>query len=94
MSDNTFIQIAKRHNEKFGSNYPINKSEIELFFFPAERAREIGEAVMAQLVEQMKARLMAEDPSRNRNADQFYFRFLTGVIVLGVTIASIVRATK
>lgn len=93
--DLSFMEIAKRHNERFGTNYPTNLGDVELFFFSDGKDRAIGEAIMAQLAEQMKARLMSTPcENQTKNGDVFFYKFLTGVIVLGVTIASIVRATK
>lgn len=91
----TFMEIAKRHNQRFGTDYPTKLSDIELFFYSSDQSREVGKAIMAQHIEQMKCRLMAA-PSEgsDKGGEMFFFKFLTGVIVLGVTIASIVRATK
>lgn len=93
--DLAYIEIAKRHNARFGTDYPTKLSDIELFFFGSGQSREVGEAIMLQHTEQMKVRLMTVPADNNgKGGDMFFFKFLTGVIVLGVTIASIVRATK
>lgn len=90
-----FIELAKRHNKRFGTSYPTTVKDIELFFYGPGREKSVSTILIMQVMEQMKVRLMTEGGvGAIKNNDLAFFKFLTGVIVLGVTIASIVRATK
>lgn len=91
--ENDFIELAKRHNKRFGSSYPTTKEDIKLFFYRDGLEHAVSAVLVLRTMDEMKARLMAAPVQESRrDSDVGFYKFLTGTIVVGVTIAAIVRA--